>query len=78
MLPRNRHGSLALALVACSLLAVGALADMPPPTTDEELAREEAHAAGHGEPTEEEQRVIDEEIAREEACLLYTSPSPRD
>lgn len=79
MLPRNRHGSLALALVACSLLAVGALADMPPPTTDEELAREEAHAANHGEPTEEEQRVIDEEIAREEAAqdrAASTPPAP--
>jgi penicillin-insensitive murein endopeptidase len=79
MLPRNRHGSLALALVACSLLAVGALADMPHPVTDEELAREAAHAAGHGEPTEAEQRVIDEEIAREEAAedrAASTPPAP--
>lgn len=76
MFPRNRRGSLVFALLACSLLAVGALADMPPPVTEEELAREAAHAAGHGEPTEEEQRAIDIEIAREEAAEDAAAATP--
>lgn len=79
MLSRYRRGSLVLALLACSLLAVGALADLPHPETEEELAREAAHAANHGEPTEEEQRAIDLEIAQEEAAedaAAATPPAP--
>ncbi|MCB9661256.1 MAG: penicillin-insensitive murein endopeptidase [Polyangiales bacterium] len=80
MRPQARLPSPAFALIAmlASLAAVAeSAADLPHPHTREELEREQAHAEGHGEPTEEEQRDIDREIAAEEearAQLADTAP----
>lgn len=76
MPPYSRFAPLALALLAVLMMARATSAERPPPTTDEELERELLHAEGHGEPSEEEQREIDRELAEDDEGSTATPLPP--